>query len=98
MSNIGMSSYDDLINIASDLDKSVESYVESVNSLYKIVEDMRSYWSGQASEASLNKVDSYKPQFLDLADILSRYPETIRTAVNLHQNTENDIISGANRF
>ena len=59
---------------------------------------MRSYWEGSAAEAAINATLNYKPEFINLGETLSGYPNTIKTAVNIHQRTEDDIVGRAGRF
>ena len=97
MNNIGMD-YASLTNDANDLETKISSYNSNCKEFFKIVDSMRSYWEGSAADASINAILNYKPEFINLGQTLSGYPTTIKTAVNIHQRTEDDIVGRAGRF
>lgn len=82
----------ELQNLALKLHNSAENYEQETKKLYEIVNAVSQSWKGLASNATIDKINSYEDEIRSLGFVINDYAVFLSKCVAIAQKRENDII------
>lgn len=95
--NIG-ADFQGMHNIAVNVQKSAEEYVNSINKIYEIVQNLQSSWQGRDNVSFAEKVFSYEEDLKNLGKALENYALFLNEAARTLNTTQDEIASSAGRL
>ncbi len=97
MSAIGMT-YDEVINIANRVSDNVGRYLNSLENVYKKLEEARGMWKGVDNNAFTNQVISKKEELINIGQAVESHADFLRKTAVKTSNLQDDIADAAGRL
>ena len=83
---------------AKKIEESAKNYINNINDLYKVIDELSTAWEGVDNASFVNKTGEYQMNLLKLGEVVNNYALFLdKTAIEL-ANTQNDIASSASRL
>ena len=97
MSNIHVDS-EGMLNDANIIFRAGEEYKANVDSLYKIVEEVKGYWQGSANKSYSEAVTSQKEFLKNLGDMVNNYAVFLRRSVAKFNDVQEENIERSKKL
>ena len=83
--------YNDMQNIAKSINNSAQEYINDVNALYAIVENLPDVWEGYDTASYTETVKSYEQDIKALGQVVNNYAEFLNQSAVIIAKTQDSI-------
>ena len=87
--------YEEMDAEASNINKAAQEYINAVEELYTIVDNLREVWEGTDNTVYTETVNSYKSDIQNLGTAVNNYARFLNKAAGTISETQNTVKSGA---
>lgn len=89
--------YSEMSNAISNLSASNEQFVQRVNDLVNIQQEVAGMWQGDSNTAFNNRFEADKGQWDQFAALINQYIEALNRILQTYQTAEQDAVGKVNQ-
>lgn len=83
---------------ASRVGTAANDFKKNYNDMYRVIDGLKSAWTGKDNQAFANKINTYKPDFKAMYEAIESYKQFLNESAKAYETAQSEIAGAAGRL